>query len=452
MAKKSQRKWYFIGGAVVIILIIAALMKNKDNTHATKVTAELAQRRTIVETVSANGKIQPEKDIRITPYISGEVVELNVMEGDEVKEGDLLAIIDPELYISTYERMEASLNTQKANQANASARLAQVEAQFQNARLSFERSQKLFNQNVISQAEYDAAIAQYEVAKAEVTAAKESLKASEYGVNSSVAGLKEAKENLDRTKIYAPRSGKVSKLNIEKGERVMGASQFSAGTEIMRLADLQSMEVNVEVNENDIVRVRVGDTASIEVDAYLYKKFRGVVTEIATSANTTGVSVDQVTDFTVKIRVLQSSYIDLIPADQPNYSPLLPGMSATVEIETETAFNVLTVPIQAVTTRADTSGRIRTVREEKEEEMAEESGKQIEDEEFVECVFLYKDGKAILQTVKTGVQDNMYIEILEGLTEEDDVITGPYREVSKKLKNNDPVKKVDKKDLYSDQK
>ncbi len=349
----KKKTLLIILAVVVLVLLIALVINKKNSDNGTKVSTELVTKRTIVETVSANGKIQPEVDVKITPYISGEVVALYVKEGDEVQAGKLLAKIDPEIYISTYERTEAALNTQKANLANAKARVVQAEAQFLNARLSYERNKKLFEQDVISNADMDAATSQFEVAKADVTAAKENMRAAEFSVGSAQASLKEAKENLERTNIYAPNNGKVSKLNVEKGERVTGASQFSAGTEIMRIANLQSMEVNVEVNENDIVRVEMFDTCIIEVDAYLEKKFKGVVTEIATSANVDGVSVDQVTNFEVKIRILTESYADMVPANNPNYSPFRPGMSATVEIQTETAHGILTLPIQAVTTRKE---------------------------------------------------------------------------------------------------
>ena len=448
--KKSNKKKYllFIGIPIIIVLVIVAVQKGNKN-QGIKVSTELVEKRTLIETVSANGKIQPEVDVKISPYISGEVVALYVREGDEVNQGKLLAQIDPEIYISNYERIEASLNTQKANEANAKARLAQSEAQFVNARLSYERNEKLFNQNVVSQADFDAANAQYEVAKAEVEAAKESVKAAKFSVGSAMASVKEAKENLKRTNIYAPNNGTVSKLNVEKGERVTGASQFSSGTEIMRIANLQSMEVNVEVNENDIVRVAMFDTCIIEVDAYLNKKFKGLVTEIATSANILGVSADQVTNFEVKIRILRDSYIDLIPEENQKYSPFRPGMSATVDIQTETAVGILTLPIQAVTTRADTTEKREMDGDNEEgEETNEQTEVKLLDDDIKEYVFLYKDGFAELTEVKTGIQNNTFIQILEGLDEGQEVITAPYRAVSKKLKNGDEVKKVPKEDLF----
>ncbi|MFH1937534.1 MAG: efflux RND transporter periplasmic adaptor subunit [Bacteroidota bacterium] len=452
--KKSKKKLWIIIAAVAVlaIIIVLAVIKGSKN-EGIKVSVEEVAKRTIVQTVSANGKIQPETDVKISPYISGEVVELYVKEGGQVKKGDLLAKIDPEIYISQYDQSVASLNTQKANESNSKARQVQMEAQFENARLNFERQQKLFEQNVISKADFDQANANFEVAKAQVTSAKQEVKASEFMVKSSEAGLKRATEDLTRTAIFAPNEGTVSKLNVLKGERVTGASQFSSGTEIMRLANLNEMEAQVEVNENDIIRVTLGDTALIEVDAYLNRKFKGIVTEIATSANTTGVSVDQVTNFNVKIHLLKESYADLMDPEKSFYSPFRPGMSCTVEIQTETAFDVLTVPIQAVTTRVsqDTLDKLNA----KNRETVQRGEDEIErvttqkKEEIQECVFVFEDGIAKKQDVKTGIQDNTYIEILSGLSDSLEVITSPYSVVSKTLKDGDTVRKVDRKDLFS---
>ena len=456
--KKSKKKlWYFIGGGVIVLLIVIALIVKGGRNEGTKVSVEKVTKRTITQTVSANGKIQPEKDIKISPYISGEVVELLVKEGDEVKRGDLLAKIDPEIYISAFDQSEASLNTQKASEANARARLSQMTAQFENAKLTFERQEKLFKENVISQAEYDQAKSAYQVAKAQVEASREDIKATEYMVKSSQAAQKRAKEDLNRTAIYSPNDGTVSKLSIEKGERVMGASQFSSGTEIMRIANLNEMEAQVEVNENDIVRVSLGDTTLIEVDAYLNRKFKGIVTEIATSANTTGASVDQVTNFNVKIHILKDSYADMLDPKNPTYSPFRPGMSATVEIQTETAVDVLTVPIQSVTTRVEQdsldkiNAKNKTTEKQGWDEVEKVSSAKKTDE-IQECVFLYDNETAKKLNVKTGIQDNMYIQILSGLKEGDEIITGPYTAVSKSLKDKDKVKKVDKKDLFTKEK
>jgi HlyD family secretion protein len=450
MAKPGNKKlWIIIVSAIVLIILIVLAVKKGQNSKATKVATETAKLRTLVETVSANGKIQPAKDIKISPYISGEVVNLFVKEGDYVEKGDQLAKIDPEIYISTYEKIEASLKTAQANEANAKARLAQSKSQFNKAKLDFKRSQTLFEKDVISKADFDAATSSYEVAQSDVIAAEENLKSSQFQVSSARASVKEAKENLNRTSIYAPNDGTVSKLSVEEGERVTGASQFSAGTEIMRIANLDVLEVNVEVNENDIVRVALLDTAIIEVDAYLDKEFKGLVTEIATSANTVGVSADQVTNFDVKILMLKESYENLIKKNSAISSPFRPGMSATVEIQTETAPNILTVPIQAVTTRADTTGRLKSYRERREDNKGKEEEEiNKEKEDIQEYVFVYQDGIAKLKKVETGIQDNTYIEIISGIKKGDEVIVSPYRAVSKGLKNNDEVEKVDKKELF----
>jgi len=447
MASKSKRNKILIWSSVAIVIIILLIAVSQKKSGASiKVTTEQVQKRTIIETVSANGKIQPEKDIKISPYISGEVVDLYVKEGDEVNKGDLLAKIDPEIYKTNYEQIEASLKMQQANLANSRARLAQAKSQFVKAEEDFKRNKKLFDQQVISQSDYDAAVSAFEVAKAEVTGAEENVKAAEFSVSSSEATLREAGENLKRTAIYAPDDGTVSRLSVERGERVTGASQFSAGTEIMRIANLERMIVLVEVNENDIVRVSLGDTCIIEVDAYLEDKFKGVVLEMATSANVTGVSADQVTNFEVKILILPESYKHLMGKDMFIRSPFRPGMSATVDIQTETEKDVLTVPIQAVTTRADT---LKNKNEKTESTRTSESSME-KKEDLEEVVFLFKEGKASMQKVKTGIQDNMYIQITDGLEDGQEIIVGPYRAVSEKLKDGDMVYKVDRKDLFKE--
>ncbi|MEI6749538.1 MAG: efflux RND transporter periplasmic adaptor subunit [Bacteroidales bacterium] len=447
-------------GILILVIIGFALARKKGwlgSESVTKVSAELVTKRTIIESVSANGKIEPEVEVKLSPDVSGEVIELYVKEGDKINAGDLLAKINPELYISSYDRSVAMVNTQRANLANSNARLSQVKSQFINAKSTFDRNDILYKQQTISQAEYDGAKAAFEVAKAEVNAAEETVKAADYSVKSADASVKESKENLSKTSIYAPVSGTISKLNIEKGERVAGASQFSSGTEILRIANLASMQVNVSVNENDIVRVHLNDTALIEVDAYLNRKFKGIVTEISTSANVQGVSADQVTNFEVKIRILPDSYKDLLKSGQENLSPFRPGMSATVDIQTKTVQNVLTVPIQSVTTRSDT-----TDNKPKNEEKTDNEGENIvssqtdeskkKDISFKEYVFVLENGTAKMVVVKTGIQDNTNIEILSGLKEKQEVITGPYRAVTKKLKDGDVVKKVDKKDLFTEEK
>lgn len=440
---KKKKTWIIIGILLVVVLIVFAVQKGGSG-GGLAVTVEEAKLGDIIETVSANGKIQPAQDVKISPYISGEVVELYVREGDEVMAGDLLAKIDPEIYISTSERAMANLNSQQANLANAKARLAQTEAQYLNAKVSFERNKSLWDQDVISDAEYDGAKASFDVAKAEVDAAGQTVKSAEYAIKSAEASLREANENLQKTTISSPNTGTVSKLNVEQGERVTGASQFSSGTEIMRIANLQEMEVNVEVNENDIVRVSLHDTCVIEVDAYLNEEFMGIVTEVATSANTIGVSAEQVTNFDVKIRILPESYANLIPEDNPKYSPLRPGMSATVEIQTEYAQDILVVPIGAVTTRSDTT-------ENNEELSNPKSSDDDKKKDFLEVVFIYDNGIAKMQIVEIGIQDNTNIQIKSGLEEGQEVVTGPYSLISKILKEGDELKKTDRALLFKDE-
>jgi len=448
----------------VIILIVVAVLAKGSGTRAVDVNTEKAERRNITETVSANGKVQPEVQVKISSDVSGEIVDLQVKEGDTVKQGQLLLKIDPKIYISIVERAQAAVSTSQANLSNSKARLTQVKAQFVNAEAVFNRNKKLFDQGAISQAEFDQAKSSYETAKAEVTAAEETVAASEFSVNSAMASLKEANDNLSKTSIYAPVNGTVSKLNVEKGERVVGTSQM-AGTELLIIANLYEMEVSVDVNENDILRVNLGDTAIVEVDAYNNRKFKGIVTEVANSAATTGLSADQVTNFAVKIRILRSSYMDLMDPKLPSQFPFRPGMSATVDIMTKSAFNVVSVPIQAVTTRTDTGeGKsMLDVKGKPEEKKEEDEGGVVakdvnqkkseenkpEEKKAIECVFVYSDGKAKLVPVKVGVQDNLYIEIISGLKEGDEVISAPYSAVARSLYNGSPVNKVSREALLN---
>ncbi len=446
---KNRKTIIRVAIALVVFIVIALVYAKKKGfigeKPGVKVTVETVQKRTIVELVSASGKIQPEVEVKLSPDISGEVVELMVKEGDAVIKGQFLAKINPEIYMSNFDRIVAALNMQKANLSNSHARLAQTQAQFLNSKTNYERNKSLLAQNAISQSEYDAVRAGFLVAQAEVEAAEQSVRAAEFSVKSSEAAVKEARENLSKTSIYSPMDGTISKLSIEKGERVVGTSQF-AGTEIMRIANLSSMEVSVSVAENDIVRVNLGDTALVEVDAYLNRKFKGLVTSIATSANLTGVSADQVTNFDVRIRILPESYRDLDRPGEQNYSPFRPGMSATVDIQTQQEIDVLTVPIQAVTTRADTlAGKNADTTDNRATATPAKK-------ETREYVFVIQDDLAKLVPVKTGIQDNMYIQILEGLEEQSEVITGPYRAVSTTLKDGDHVKKVDRKELYATEK
>ncbi len=448
-----MKKLYWIIGICIVLLIAVITMQVFKGEEAKEVTTEKAAKRNIIETVSANGKIQPEAELKITSDVSGEIVEMFVKEGEQVKKGKLLCRIKPDIYESAFERVDASVNSTKANLKTAYAQLVQAKANLANADASYARSKKLFDQNVISQQELDASKAAYESAKANVEGLEESIKAADYNVKGMQASLKEANSNLDKTYIYAPVDGTVSKLNVEKGERVVGV-QGLQGTEILRLANLNEMEASVEVNENDIIRIHKNDTAIIEVDAYIGKKFKGIVTEVANSANTTGISVDQVTNFVVKIRILRESYADIISETNP--APFRPGMSASVEIQTMRAGNIITVPIPAVTTRSGDTLKTKegfedenqdlVVKDEKEEKLAKKK------EEIKECVFLNVNGKAKMVYVTTGVQDNDYIEIKSGIKVGDEVISGPYGAVSKMLKDGSKITVVDKDKLFSDKK
>ena len=428
MKKKKIIIW--VGVIVLILLLITFMRRGRGGEDI--VTTEMSTLRTITETVAANGKIQPEGEVKISSDLSGEIVELNIREGDFVNKGDVLAKINPEIYESAMNRADAALNNALANLANSKARVAQSEAQYKVAKLNYERNQKLHEQGAISDSEFDNIESNFEVAKAEVEAAVQTKVAAEFNVKSAEASAKEAAENLRRTTIYSPQTGTVSSLLVEQGERVVGTAQM-AGTEMMRIANLKVMEVEVDVNENDIVRVKDGDTAIIEVDAFLGRKFKGIVTEIASSAQSTGTNIEQVTNFLVKIRVLQQSYGDLVKSDTLN-SPFKPGMSANVEIQTKTRENVVTVPIGAVTTRsADAQGS---------DKIADKFlGSNNMDDDMMECVFVLENGKAVLTPVKTGIQDSRYIEITDGLDEGVEVITGPYDSVSRRLTDGSEVAK-----------
>jgi HlyD family secretion protein len=416
---KNKKILKILVPAVILLLIFAVVGKKAGwfgKAATVKVAVENAEKRTIVETITANGKIQPEKEVKITPDVSGEIVELTVREGDHVEKGQLLLRIKPDIYISQKDRSMAAISS-------ARARLAQAEAQYIQAELSYKRTKQLYDEQTISKSEFEQAEASYSVAKAEVDAAK-------YSVISAEASLKEANETLIKTSIYAPMTGTVSMLLVELGERVAGTGMM-AGTEMLRVADLSRMEAQVEVNENDIPRVKLGDTATIEVDAYVDYKFRGIVTEMANSAKTTGVSADQVTNFDVKILVLPESYKDL--TDKGNAHPLRPGMSATVDIRTEIKPDIITVPIQSVTTRTDTTKVTKT----------------LSDDDIRTLVFITDGERALAKDVKTGIQDNSYIEIISGISAGDRVISAPFSAISKKLSDSTLIEIVKKDDLFS---
>lgn len=419
----SKKKIYWIVGVLAIVIVALVLMKKNgmlgSNDNAVEVESAKVDEITIIETVSATGKIQPETEVKISSEVSGEIIALPIKEGQVVKKGDLLVKINPDLYTSGYNRTISNLSGTKAS-------LSQADASFKEAKASYERSQTLFNKGIISKSDWDKAIAAFEVAKA----TKES---AYYSVQSANATVKEAKDNLGRTTIYSPADGTISSLGVELGERVLGTQQMT-GTEILRVADLNNMEVEVDVNENDIVKVSIGDSTKIQVDAYLKKEFKGIVTSISNSASTT-TTADQVTNFKVKIRILKESYQDLLEGKPATYSPFRPGMTATVDIITKRKEKVLGVPISSVVVKSDTTATKKyEVKETDDNKIKSKS-----DQKF-ECVFVKVGDKAKIKVIKTGIQDDTNIEVISGLEKGDVVITGPYTTVTKDLNSGDKVK------------
>lgn len=412
-----KKKTLLIVLIIALVLIVALVVGKKSGAFGKtgnfkKVETTVIEKIDITETVSATGKIQPEVEVKLSSEVSGEIIELPIAEGQEVKKGDLLVKINPDLYQSSLQRSQASYQNIKAN-------LAQTEASLKQAKANYDRNKTLFEKGVISKSEWDNIVSQYEVAQAN----KES---AFYNVQSAAATVNEAQDNLGRTTIYAPMSGTISKLDAELGERVVGTQQM-AGTEILRVANLGEMEVEVEVNENDIVKVSVGDSAIVEVDAYLGKEFKGLVTEISNSA-ADGLTADQVTNFDVKVKILEDSYQELKEGKPENYYPFRPGMTATVDIITSKRSNIVGVPISAIVIKNDTTSTRKNT-----------GAVSTKAEENFECVFVKQNGKAKLQVVKTGIQDDTNIEITAGLEEGVEVITGPYNMVTKLLKPGDKV-------------
>lgn len=403
---------------IIVLLVVgkkAGWFGKSGNYKEVEITE--VKRTDVIEKVSATGKIQPEVEVKLSSEVSGEIIELPVVEGQQVEKGDLLVRINPEIYQSNLERSRAGLQ-------NIRSGLSQAEASLREAESNYERNRTLFEKGIISKAEWDRIVSAYEVAQA-------NRQAAFYSVRSAEASVNEAMESLGRTNIYAPMSGTISSLDAELGERVVGTQQM-AGTEILRVADLTDMEVEVDVNENDIVKVSIGDSTIVEVDAYLKQEFKGVVTEISNSATATA-SADQVTNFRVKVRIVKESYEHLLEGRPENYSPFRPGMTATVDIITTRKDRVIAVPISAVVVKSDTtSGRGR----------AESASSN----QLFETVFVKEGEEAKLRVVKTGIQDDANIEITEGLEEGEDVITGPYNTVTKLLKPGDKVQTAQKKD------
>lgn len=447
--KRGNKLMITLGVLVAVLLVIVIVGKSAGwigNEDATKVAVTKANVQSITESVTANGKIQPEVEIKISSDVSGEIRELYVKEGDSVKAGQLLARIDPELYQSALDRTEASLNNSKANLANSRARLLQADAKMNELEKQYQRNTKLHEGKLLSDAEFETITSTYISAKAEVEASKQTILGAQYTVQSQEASLKEAKKNLTRTEIFAPVNGVVSKLSVEKGERVVGTSQM-AGTEMMRIANLNDMEVSVDVNENDIVKVGMGDTAMVEVDAYGARKFKGIVTEIANSATTTAQTTsDQVTNFVVKIRILRSSYADLTQLYGSKRSVFRPGMSASVDVQTQTAHHAIAVPIEAVTMRDASELDSSSSGKNYKTKYGTSSAKNAKED--VEMVFVLVGDEAQMRRVKTGIQNEKMIQVLEGIKEGEEVVSAPFSAISRTLKNKTKVKRVAKEELF----
>lgn len=428
-------------GALIVLIFLAKATGLIGKPQLTQVATEKATVRAINETVSASGKIKPHVEVKISPEVSGEVVELPIKEGDVVKKGQLLCKIRPDILRSELDRAVASYNTQKASIGNSKQMLKQAQATFDNQQSIYKRDKALYDNKVITAAEFEAARASYQGAEAALEAAKQNVIGSTYGLAQSSASVKEAGDNLVKTTIYSPVDGVVSKLSIQKGERVLGTQQF-AGTEIMTISDLSQLDVNVDVNENDINRIQLGDSSKIQVDAFLGKDFTGIVTEIGSSANVVGTNADQVTNFTVKVRISPNSYKNLLIKTAGNPSPFRPGLTATVDINTNHAKS-LTVPIQSVTTRVEKKAPAipnATNQDDNKPQIAAP---------IKEFVFVYNAGKVKQVPVTTGIQDDTYIQVLSGLKAGDEVVSAPFSAISKTLNDNMAVQKVDKSKLFT---
>lgn len=430
--KKKSNKAIYILLIILAVIVLFVIIGSKTGLIGKKKEIEVevaeATEKTIIEKVSGSGMIQPVTEVKLSPDVAGEIIKLNVQEGDSVAVGDFLVKIRPDNWLNALERARASLNQQRANLKSAQASLEKAKANMARAEEEFKRQKDLWDEKVISEAEWQLAVQNHAVARNDLRTAEQQVVASQYIIQSSEASLEEAQENVRLTSVIAPMSGIVSKLSVEKGERVVGTQQM-AGTELMRIADLDSMEVRVDINENDIIRISKGDTAIIDVDAYshLNKEFKGIVTAIANSANDKS-SPDAVTEFEVRITILKNSYRDL--AEEGKRYPFKPGMTASVDIITERRTGILAVPLSAVTTR--------NVKDKAEEE--EESKKPKDESKVKEVVFVLKDGKAEKREVETGISDYEFIQVKEGVEPGEKIITGPFLTVSKKLKDGDLVK------------
>lgn len=445
MNKKIKWVLIVVGGLLIVLFALSkAGVFGKD--EGLKVTAEKVQKRTIIEVVNASGKIYPVVEVKVSPDISGEITELYVQEGDTVKKGQLLAKIYADIYSIQRDQASFGVNQSKAQIANSQAGLDALQAQYDQARMNFDMQKKLYEEKVISKSEFNNAESSFKTAKANYNAGVQSIKGLDASVKSAEANLQRADKDLSRTFIVAPMDGVISLLNVKKGEKVAGNS-FNVGTEILRIANMDNIEVRVDVGENDIPKVKVGDSAVITIDAYNERKFKGVVTQVASSNNgassQSGMSVsgNDVTQYKVYVKLLPESYVDLLKNGR---FPFRPGMSANADIQTNTQFNVLSVPINAVTTREKNATPAKTIKNGDEELEAAPSLEDLDVVVFVKD----KNGKVKKEKVEIGIQDINYIEIKSGLTEGLEVITGPYEVVNKTLKDSSEVKVVDKKALF----
>ena len=455
MNKKLKYVIFGLLGVIVLLVVMKSIAGNDDG--GLKVTSEKVTRRTIVETVNASGKIYPEVEVKISPDISGEVVELNVEEGDSVVKGQPLARIYADIYALQRDEAASRVSQSQASVANSNAAIEALKVSMDQAKQSYDRNKQLFDEKVISKAELENYETTYKSAQANYNAAVQNIRGLQAGVRSAQTGLSKANKDLSRTTLFAPMSGVISSLSVKMGERVAGNS-FNVGTEMMRVADMSVLEVRVDVGENDVVKVSIGDSADVEVDAYNNRKFKGIVTQIASSTKASSPmqqGANDVTNYEVRIRLLPDSYRDLIDPARPKSFPFRPGMNASADIKTSVRTNVLSVPINAVTTRE--KGSDKTIADKKKE--AEKNNKKSEDpmaetdlvdsDELEEIVFvLQKDGKVKKVVVKTSIQDINHIEVVNGLNEGDEVITGPYNAVSKTLKDGSAVKVVSKDKIF----
>lgn len=449
--KKSNNmvKYAIIGGVVIIVALVALKAGGIiGKTKEIEVDFARAKKADIVEKVSASGTVQPVTEVKLAPEVSGEIIQLNVEDGDAVEQGTLLVKIRPDQQLSQLERAEASLNQQKANVKSAESNLLRAEATFIRAEQDYKRQEKLWNEKVISESDWQLVQQNYKIAQNDFAASKQALEAAKYIVSSTEATVKESRENVRRTSVIAPLTGVVSKLNVKQGERVVGTAQMQ-GTEMLRIADLTKMEVRVNVNENDIVRVHLNDTVLIDVDAYTTtdKEFKGVVTNIANTAKDK-LSTDAITEFEVRILILQSSYEDLIKAG--NKYPFRPGMTASVEIITTRKNDVLSVPLAAVTTRGDERDKKPEGEQPRQDHQVVNSNEQkaaaAAKKEDKIVVFVNDKGTAKMVEVKTGISDYDNIEILSGISDSTEVVVGPFLVVSKRLKEGDKITPTKKKE------